>query len=219
MLTYLDCCRTAKSNIEVYTSGRRSPINAVTRPHPGFVASIAQAVQRSRANDRLALSVASTVAPALHRRANNPRDIPIACLRRTPRHSHPQRAATRRTDWGGCFHDTRYASRSSPPPRSPPSPRLPRRSRSTASSRVGDSYADDGNAFELGYANPGALAIYPTRRFSGGTNYIDTLAEILSVPVENFAIGGAFGGSNNGTLCFDPFSPRHLAIVRQGASV
>jgi uncharacterized protein YhjY with autotransporter beta-barrel domain/phospholipase/lecithinase/hemolysin len=69
----------------------------------------------------------------------------------------------------------------------------------------GDSYTDTGNAFALGYANPQALAIYPTRRFSSGTNYIDTLASILRVPVEDFAIGGAFGGSNNGTLCFDPF--------------
>jgi uncharacterized protein YhjY with autotransporter beta-barrel domain/phospholipase/lecithinase/hemolysin len=70
---------------------------------------------------------------------------------------------------------------------------------------VGDSYADTGNAFALGYANPQALAIYPTKRFSGGTNYIDTLAAMLHVPVEDFAIGGAFGGSNNGTLCFDSF--------------
>ena len=69
---------------------------------------------------------------------------------------------------------------------------------------VGDSYPDDGNAFQLGYNNPGALTIYPTGRFSGGSNYIDTLGEILQVPIENFAIGGAFGGNNNGTLCFDP---------------
>jgi len=69
----------------------------------------------------------------------------------------------------------------------------------------GDSYTDTGNAFALGYANPQALAIYPTKRFSSGTNYIDTLAAILHVPVEDFAIGGAFGGSNNGTLCFDSF--------------
>ncbi|MEO7410913.1 MAG: autotransporter domain-containing protein [Sphingomicrobium sp.] len=69
---------------------------------------------------------------------------------------------------------------------------------------IGDSYADDGNAFELGYNNPGALAIYPTGRFSGGTNYIDSLGQILSAPIDNFAIGGAFGGTNNGTLCFDP---------------
>jgi len=71
----------------------------------------------------------------------------------------------------------------------------------------GDSYTDQGNAFALGYANPQALAIYPTRRFSGGTNYIDTLSQILHVPVQNFSIGGAFGGTNNGTLCFDPFYP------------
>jgi uncharacterized protein YhjY with autotransporter beta-barrel domain/phospholipase/lecithinase/hemolysin len=70
---------------------------------------------------------------------------------------------------------------------------------------VGDSYADTGNAFALGYANPQALAIYPTKRFSSGTNYIDTLAALLQVPVEDFAIGGAFGGVNNGTLCFDSF--------------
>src|SRR4051812_30611580 len=69
----------------------------------------------------------------------------------------------------------------------------------------GDSYPDTGNAFALGYANPQALFLYQTRRFSGGTNYIDTLASILHVPVENFAIGGAFGGSNSGTLCFDSF--------------
>jgi uncharacterized protein YhjY with autotransporter beta-barrel domain/phospholipase/lecithinase/hemolysin len=71
----------------------------------------------------------------------------------------------------------------------------------------GDSFPDTGNAFALGYANPQALAIYPTRRFSGGSVYIDTLQDMLRVPVENFAIGGAFGGSNNGTLCFDSFYP------------
>jgi uncharacterized protein YhjY with autotransporter beta-barrel domain/phospholipase/lecithinase/hemolysin len=67
----------------------------------------------------------------------------------------------------------------------------------------GDSYADIGNAFALGYANPQALAVYPTGRFSGGSNYIDTLSNTLQVPQYNYAIGGAFGGSNNGTLCFD----------------
>src|SRR4051794_27145559 len=69
----------------------------------------------------------------------------------------------------------------------------------------GDSYADTGNAFALGYANPQALAIYPTKRFSGGSIYIDTLADILQVPVQDFAIGSAFGGANSGTLCFDSF--------------
>ena len=69
----------------------------------------------------------------------------------------------------------------------------------------GDSYPDQGNAFALGYANPQALAIYPDKRFSSGQNYIDVLASLLHAPVDNYAIGGAFGGTNNGTLCFDPF--------------
>lgn len=61
----------------------------------------------------------------------------------------------------------------------------------------GDSYADDGNVFELtGTARP---APYPTGRFSGGTNYIDTLGTILGVPIDNFAIGGAMTGNTNVT--------------------
>ena len=59
----------------------------------------------------------------------------------------------------------------------------------------GDSYADDGNLFQLlgiPYPTP-----YSTGRFSGGTNYIDTLSQILGVPVDNFAIGGALTGNTN----------------------
>lgn len=57
----------------------------------------------------------------------------------------------------------------------------------------GDSYADDGNVFQLLGVDPrtGTGGVYTTGRFSGGTNYIDTLAFLLNVPVENFAIGGA----------------------------
>jgi uncharacterized protein YhjY with autotransporter beta-barrel domain/phospholipase/lecithinase/hemolysin len=59
----------------------------------------------------------------------------------------------------------------------------------------GDSYADDGNLFELiGIPRP---AVYPTGRFSGGTNFVDTMSQILGVPVDNFAIGGAFTGNGN----------------------
>ncbi|MBA3666760.1 MAG: autotransporter domain-containing protein [Sphingomonas sp.] len=59
----------------------------------------------------------------------------------------------------------------------------------------GDSYADDGNLFQLlGIAPPSA---YGTGRFSGGSNYIDTLGQILGVPIDNFAIGGAFTGPGN----------------------
>jgi outer membrane autotransporter protein len=59
----------------------------------------------------------------------------------------------------------------------------------------GDSYADEGNFFELtGISTP----VYPTGRFSGGTNFIDTMSRLLNAPVDNFAIGGAF--TNNGNI-------------------
>ena len=59
----------------------------------------------------------------------------------------------------------------------------------------GDSYADDGNFFELtGIPRP---AVYPNGRFSNGTNFVDTLALLLRTPVDNFAIGGAFTGNGN----------------------
>jgi len=59
----------------------------------------------------------------------------------------------------------------------------------------GDSYADDGNFFELvGIAPP---APFSTGRFSGGTNYIDTLGQLLDAPIDNFAIGGALTDNTN----------------------
>jgi uncharacterized protein YhjY with autotransporter beta-barrel domain/phospholipase/lecithinase/hemolysin len=59
----------------------------------------------------------------------------------------------------------------------------------------GDSYADDGNFFELtGIPRP---AVYPNGRFSNSTNFVDTMAQLLGVPVDNFAIGGAFTGNGN----------------------
>ena len=57
----------------------------------------------------------------------------------------------------------------------------------------GDSYADTGNLFKI----IGPLAVYPTGRFSGGTNYIDSLSSTLGLPVSNFAIGGALTGTTN----------------------
>jgi outer membrane autotransporter protein len=62
----------------------------------------------------------------------------------------------------------------------------------------GDSYADDGNFFQLiGGIPPALQPVYPTGRFSGGTNYVDSLSQILAVPVDNFAIGGALTNNTN----------------------
>jgi uncharacterized protein YhjY with autotransporter beta-barrel domain/phospholipase/lecithinase/hemolysin len=60
----------------------------------------------------------------------------------------------------------------------------------------GDSYADTGNFFRLvGIAPP---AVYANGRFSNGTNFVDTMSQILGVRDDNFAIGGAF--TNNGNI-------------------
>jgi outer membrane lipase/esterase len=59
----------------------------------------------------------------------------------------------------------------------------------------GDSYADTGNLFKiLGVPNPPQ---YPTGRFSGGTNFVDTTSALLGIPQNNFAIGGAKTGTTN----------------------
>jgi len=59
----------------------------------------------------------------------------------------------------------------------------------------GDSYVDDGNLFQLlGIAPP---PVYPNGRFSDQTNFVDTMALLLGVPVDNFGIGGAFTGTGN----------------------
>ena len=61
----------------------------------------------------------------------------------------------------------------------------------------GDSYADTGNLFRIGGINPISTVVYTTGRFSGGTNYIDTLSTLLNAPQVNFAIGGATTGTTN----------------------
>ena len=74
----------------------------------------------------------------------------------------------------------------------------------------GDSYADTGIATSILLASPltppatKALIqqVYPTGRFSGGSNYIDTLSTLLDAPVVNFAIGGAL--TNNYNTNFGP---------------
>lgn len=59
----------------------------------------------------------------------------------------------------------------------------------------GDSYADDGNLFQLIGITPPIP--YSTGRFSGGTNYIDTLAQLENASIQNFAIGGALTDNTN----------------------
>ena len=61
----------------------------------------------------------------------------------------------------------------------------------------GDSYADIGNALRLAGISPASTQVYTTGRFSGGTNYIDTLTTLLQVPQYNFAIGGARTDNGN----------------------
>jgi outer membrane lipase/esterase len=59
----------------------------------------------------------------------------------------------------------------------------------------GDSYADTGNFFKLiGIAPP---SVYASGRFSGGTNFVDTMSQLLQVRDDNFAIGGAFTDNGN----------------------
>ena len=61
----------------------------------------------------------------------------------------------------------------------------------------GDSYTDNGNAFELGGINPLTTVIYTNGRFSDGTVYTDTLGELLDADIFNFGIGGAQANGNN----------------------
>ena len=87
----------------------------------------------------------------------------------------------------------------------------------------GDSYADDGNLFELIGVDPVSTGAYTTGRFSGGSNYIDTLSDLLAAPVDNYAIGGARaigGNTNSGGISPDmggiPGFPSEVGIFLSG---
>jgi outer membrane lipase/esterase len=70
----------------------------------------------------------------------------------------------------------------------------------------GDSYADTGNLRTiltgLGLWLPPNPQLYPTGRFSGGTNFVDTTSALLGIPQLNFAIGGA---KTTGNTVLGPF--------------
>lgn len=81
----------------------------------------------------------------------------------------------------------------------------------------GDSYADIGNVFRIaGLPNPPQ---YPTGRFSGGTNFIDTTSALLGIPQANFAIGGATSGATNVSSPFLPgFTQEWQGFIASGKS-
>jgi outer membrane autotransporter protein len=89
----------------------------------------------------------------------------------------------------------------------------------------GDSFADDNNAIQLLVTNPltpaalraQLLQAYPTGRFSGGTNYIDTLSQLLNAPVDNFAVGSARAGTLNGFPGLPGFSTEVSIFLGGGA--
>ena len=81
----------------------------------------------------------------------------------------------------------------------------------------GDSYADDGNAFQLAGVTP--PSVYANGRFSGGigaTNYIDTLGVLLGAPIDNFAIGGALTNNQNTNAGLPGFTTEYLSFLAGG---
>jgi len=82
----------------------------------------------------------------------------------------------------------------------------------------GDSYADTGNLFKILHVpNPPQ---YPTGRFSGGTNFVDTTSALLGIPQNNFAIGGAKTGTTNTVAPGLPgFTQEWVQFVGSGAKI
>jgi outer membrane lipase/esterase len=80
----------------------------------------------------------------------------------------------------------------------------------------GDSYADNGNLFRLLHVpNPPQ---YPTGRFSGGTNFVDTTSALLGIPQINFAIGGAKAGPD-GSFPGLGFTPQWTQFLPGGKTI
>ncbi len=83
----------------------------------------------------------------------------------------------------------------------------------------GDSYADTGNFFRLVGTNPLVTQIYTTGRFTGGSNYVDTLTNTLQLPQYNFAIGGARTNNLNQTPGVPGFTTETQLFLAGGGSL
>jgi uncharacterized protein YhjY with autotransporter beta-barrel domain/phospholipase/lecithinase/hemolysin len=83
----------------------------------------------------------------------------------------------------------------------------------------GDSYADTGNALRLAGINPITTQVYTTGRFSGGSNYVDTLSNLLQVQQYNFAIGGARTNNGNQSVGLPGFTFEVQQFVAGGGAL
>ena len=83
----------------------------------------------------------------------------------------------------------------------------------------GDSYADTGNALRLAGVNPVTTQIYTTGRFTGGSNYVDTLSSLLQIPQFNFAIGGARTNNGNQTTGLPGFTTETQLFLAGGGTL
>jgi phospholipase/lecithinase/hemolysin len=84
----------------------------------------------------------------------------------------------------------------------------------------GDSYADIGNARAI-LVSEGLGAFFnnaglPTGRFSGGTNFVDTISSLYGIPDYNYAVGGALAGSGNVATIFLPGFEQQWTEFTQG---
>jgi outer membrane lipase/esterase len=92
----------------------------------------------------------------------------------------------------------------------------------TSITGFGDSYADTGSApggaFRLlGFPCPAGPPTNPTCRFSGGTNFVDSLQSTYNLPpLTNYAIGGAQTGNTNVIPGLPGFSQEVAAFVASG---
>ena len=92
----------------------------------------------------------------------------------------------------------------------------------TSITGFGDSYADTGSApggaFRmLGFPCPVGPPPYPTCRFSGGTNFVDSLQTTYNLPtLTNYAVGGAQTGNTNVIPGLPGFAQEVATFVASG---